>query len=120
MFGSSSQFVNGDKILGGHGHSLPEFSFRTFSQTIAPSGVQKSAINSPVNRVIHFRVFGLKRLVAFLRLMAERLNDVDVEIPIAGDERPKFLTTMLQAIALVSDTRPPVTALDNRYERIQL
>jgi hypothetical protein len=29
--------------------SLPEFSFRTFSQTIAPFGVQKSAMNSPVN-----------------------------------------------------------------------
>jgi len=39
---------------GAHRCSLPEFSFRTFSQTIALSGVQKSPINSPVNRVMTF------------------------------------------------------------------
>ncbi len=39
--------------------------------------------------------------------MSKRLDDVNVQIPVAGNELPKFLTTELQLIALVSHTALP-------------
>jgi len=36
--------------------------------------------------------------------MAERFNDVDVEIRISGNELPELLTTLLQVIALIGNT----------------
>jgi hypothetical protein len=48
--------------------------------------------------------------VALFRAVAERFDDVDVQIRIPGNEFPEILAAKLQVIALISDTRFSIAA----------